>query len=85
MTISTCSLPRIGVVLTLRPGFERLEWDGPGPVESYADRQASAIDGRWRSTVTEEYVPYVMPQEHGQHVGVRRVAAYSFAYVLRRL
>jgi beta-galactosidase len=67
-------LPRIGVVLTLRPGLERIEWDGPGPVESYADRQTSAIDGRWRSTVTEEYVPYVMPQEHGQHVGVRRVA-----------
>ena len=67
-------LPRIGVVLTLRPGLEQLEWDGPGPVESYADRQASAVDGRWRSTVTGEYVPYIMPQEHGHHVAARRIA-----------
>jgi beta-galactosidase len=64
-------LPRIGVVLTLRPGLERLEWEGLGPLENYVDRQASALHGRWRSTVTDEYVPYVMPQEHGHHGEVR--------------
>jgi beta-galactosidase len=67
-------LPRVGVVLTLRPGFERLEWEGLGPWESYADRAASALLGTWRSTVTDEYVPYVMPQEHGHHGEVRRLA-----------
>ena len=39
------------------------------------DRQASALFGCWRSTVTEEYVPYVMPQEHG-HKGERGRAAW---------
>jgi len=67
-------LPRIGVVLTLRPGLERLEWEGLGPWENYVDRQASAMLGRWRSTVSDEYVPYVMPQEHGHHGEVRRLA-----------
>jgi beta-galactosidase len=67
-------VPRIGVVLVLRPGLEQIEWDGPGPLESYVDRQASSLDGTWRSTVAQEYVPYVMPQEHGHHHGIRRVA-----------
>jgi beta-galactosidase len=67
-------VPRIGVVLTLRPGLERLEWDGPGPLEAYADRRAAALLDRHRSTVTEQYVPYILPQEHGHHVDVRRVA-----------
>jgi beta-galactosidase len=67
-------LPRIGVVLILAPGLEQLEWEGLGPWETYPDRQASALVGTWRSTVTAEFVPYVMPQEHGHHGEVRRLA-----------
>jgi beta-galactosidase len=64
-------LPRIGVVLTLAPGLERLEYFGRGPWENYPDRQASAVVGRYESTVTDEYVPYIAPQEHGHHGDVR--------------
>jgi beta-galactosidase len=64
-------LPRIGVVLTLAPGLERLEYCGRGPWENYSDRQASAVVGRYRSTVTDQYVPYIAPQEHGHHGDVR--------------
>jgi beta-galactosidase len=67
-------VPRVGVLLKLRPGLERLEWEGLGPWENYPDRQASALFGSWRSTVSAEYVPYVMPQEHGHHGDVRRLA-----------
>ena len=66
-------LPRIGVVMTLRPGLERIEWYGRGPWEAYSDRLASTIVGRFRSTVTGEYIPYVRPQEHGHHPDVRWV------------
>jgi beta-galactosidase len=66
-------VPRIGVVLTLAPGLEQLEYLGRGPWENYPDRQASAVVGRWRSTVTDEYVPYIAPQEHGHHGDVRRL------------
>jgi beta-galactosidase len=64
-------LPRIGVTFTLAPGLERLEYLGRGPWENYPDRQASAVVGRYESTVTGEYVPYIAPQEHGHHGDAR--------------
>ncbi len=67
-------LPRIGVSLTLVPDLEHLEWFGRGPWENYADRKASTIIGRYQSTVTEQYVPYIMPQEHGHKTDVRWLA-----------
>ena len=63
-------LPRVGVTFTLPPGWERLEWFGPGPHETYPDRRLAAV-ARWRSTVTDQYVPYVVPQEHGHHHDTR--------------
>jgi beta-galactosidase len=64
-------LPRVGVMLSLAPELEQLEWYGRGPWEDYADRKAAVMIGRWRSTVSEQYVPYIMPQEHGHHTGAR--------------
>ncbi|MDD5698570.1 MAG: glycoside hydrolase family 2 TIM barrel-domain containing protein [Victivallaceae bacterium] len=68
------NLPRIGVSMTLVPGMENLEWFGRGPHENYWDRKAGAPVGLYRSTVTEQYVPYIMPQEHGNKTDVRRLA-----------
>jgi beta-galactosidase len=67
-------LPRIGVVLELPPALEQLAWYGRGPWESYRDRLASTVVGRFRSTVTEQYVPYILPQEHGQRSDVRQLS-----------
>jgi beta-galactosidase len=67
-------VPRIGVRLTLLPGLERVTWYGRGPWESYSDRLASTVVGCFASTVTEQYVPYIVPQEHGQHVETRRLS-----------
>jgi beta-galactosidase len=64
-------VPRIGAGLTLLPGLERLSWYGRGPWENYSDRLASAVVGRFDSTVTEQYVPYIVPQEHGHHGDTR--------------
>ncbi len=66
-------LARVGIVLTLPAGFEQLEWFGRGPIETYPDRRLAAPVQRWRSTVADEYVPYVRPQEHGGHEDVRWV------------
>jgi beta-galactosidase len=30
--------------------------------------------GQWRSSVSEQYVPYILPQEHGHKCDVRRLA-----------
>jgi beta-galactosidase len=64
-------LPRLGVVLSLKPGFEKLKWLGRGPFENYWDRKRAARIDLYESTVTDQYVPYIMPQEHGNHTDVR--------------
>ena len=67
-------LPRLGIVLTLPKGFENFTYFGCGPQETYIDRQAGGRIGLWRTTVTEQYFPYVQPQETGNHTGVRFAA-----------
>ena len=64
-------LPRVGVRMLLPSGLEEFEWYGRGPHENYVDRNAGAAVGRYRSTVTEQYVPYIMPQENGNRTDVR--------------
>jgi beta-galactosidase len=65
-------LPRIGVTFTVAAGLEQLTWVGLGPHETYPDRRVGARFGRWTSTVAEQYVPYIVPQEHGAHADTRR-------------
>jgi beta-galactosidase len=64
-------LPRVGTVLELAAGLEDLAWLGSGPHETYPDRDRAGVVGLWRSTVTDQHVPYVRPQESGGHAGVR--------------
>jgi beta-galactosidase len=58
-------------VLTLAAGHESLTWFGTGPHETYPDRARGGRVGRWSSTVTEQLVPYVRPQENAGHADVR--------------
>ena len=67
-------LPRLGMLLRLHGGLEQLHYYGRGPEENYADRQFGYPLGRYASTVDDEYVPYVTPQEHGNHTDVRWLA-----------
>lgn len=48
-----------------------MTWHGRGPWDNYPDRKVSAIVGVYASTVSEQYVPYIMPQEHGHKTDVR--------------
>ena len=65
------TLPRIGIVMRVTGSFENFRWYGCGPWENYADRKQSADVGVWTSTVNDQYVPYVRPQETGNKEGVR--------------
>lgn len=64
-------LPRLGLNLSLPAGFEQLSWYGLGPHETYADRKLSGRVDLFHSSVDEQYVPYIYPQEHGNHSGTR--------------
>ncbi|WP_416983857.1 glycoside hydrolase family 2 TIM barrel-domain containing protein [Streptomyces sp. T028] len=58
-------LPRVGLVLETLPGFDWIAWTGLGPHETYPDRRASGLLGRWESAVSDLAVPYLRPQENG--------------------
>lgn len=64
-------LPRVGLRLQLNPELEHLAWYGRGPWDNYSDRKASSSVGCYHSTVSEQYVPYIVPQEHGHKTDLR--------------
>jgi len=67
-------LPRLGVSMTLPTAYENFNWYGRGPYENYNDRKHCADVGVYRSTVTDQYEPYGMPQETGNHEDIRWAA-----------
>jgi beta-galactosidase len=64
-------LPRVGMVLEVVPGLDRVGWFGAGPHEAYPDRRRGALVARWQATVDELYTPYIRPQENGGRADVR--------------
>jgi beta-galactosidase len=62
------------------PGaFDRLTWYGRGPHESYPDRKDGAFIGRHEETVSQDQLPYVMPQDCGNKTDVRWAAVRNGA------
>ena len=59
------NLPRIGVRWKFSKEYKNLTWFGKGPQETYEDRKESGIKKKHSSSVEAQYVPYIMPQEHG--------------------
>jgi len=64
-------LPRVGIVMALSPALENLRWQGRGPWENYPDRLDSTDLGVWRSTVSDQAVPYLRPQDTGNKEATR--------------
>ena len=70
-------LPRLGFRWDVAPGFEALEWFGLGPRESYIDRKQGCRVGLFASTVADQFFPYVLPQENGNHEDTRWFALHD--------
>ncbi len=64
-------LPRLGYELTLPAQAEEFRYYGFGPYESYCDSFHHARQTWHESNAEAEYVPYIRPQEHGNHFGVK--------------
>ena len=60
-------IPRLGIVMELPRDYEQLTWYGRGPWDNYPDRKVSCPIGLWQSTVSEQYVHYLRPQDSGNH------------------
>ncbi len=67
-------MPRFGMTLALPEGYENLTWFGRGPHENYSDRKESAFVGVYESTVRDQYVPYIAPEENGYKTDTRWIS-----------
>ena len=65
------ALPRLGLSMMLEEGLENFTYYGRGPWENYVDRNSGSLLGIYRSTVTDQYVNYVRPQDNGYRSDVR--------------
>jgi beta-galactosidase len=64
-------LPRFGINWILPEGFKTIEYYGNGPVENYQDRNYAAPAGIYKQSVTQQFYPYIRPQETGNKTGIR--------------
>ena len=62
---------RYGMQLQMPKQYNRVEYYGRGPHENYCDRNSSQFLGCYEGSVSDEYYPYVRPQESGNHTDVR--------------
>lgn len=72
-------MPEMGLLLSLNGDCSNLKFTGMGPEENYCDRLPGAKIGVFHSTVTEQFVPYLKPQECGnhEHISALRVSDLS--------
>jgi len=64
-------MPEFGVMFKLNADYDRLEWYGNGPEETYADRDQGAKLGIYRNQVADNMAAYLVPQECGNKTKVR--------------
>lgn len=64
-------IPRFGSIISLDKKFENLNYYGRGPVENYLDRCYGSNLGVYQSKVSDQYTPYIRPQENGNKQDVR--------------
>ena len=66
-------LPRFGLEFSMPVNDAAFTYFGYGPLESYPDMRHASTINLYNSSADNEYVPYIMPQEHGNHTGVRMI------------
>jgi len=67
-------LPRVGSHFMLPHDFEKVRWYGRGPHENYSDRNQGSPFGVYEGSVSDQFVPYIHPQENGNKTDVRWVS-----------
>ena len=71
---NTVWLPRLGFEMALPGKNMPFHYFGCGPLETYCDLHHGSTIGMYESDAESEYVHYVRPQEHGNHVHVRMLS-----------
>ena len=68
---------RVGSIMKLPAGSEKLSWYGNGPVETFNDRKTNGKKGVWESTVSEMFYPYLKADDTGNLTDVRWIAVQN--------
>ena len=68
-----CWLPRFGFEWKLFPHDGAFRYFGKGPMENYRDMNRHVTTGWYESNMAQEFVPYIMPQEHGNHTDCKEL------------
>ena len=63
-------LPEFSVILPVDADYDRMNWYGLGPDETYADRNHAKLDV-YHCSVRDNMAKYLVPQECGNKTGVR--------------
>jgi len=69
--LSIPPLPRFGIRLFLTEEFEKVEYFGKGPYESYVDKNKSTYFDLFDFSVDEMHEDYIKPQENGSRSDTR--------------
>jgi len=77
-------LPRLGFEFQLPDAVKEFKYFGKGPLENYCDMCHHAIVGMYESNTEKEYVNYVMPQEHGNHTGVKMLQIGNMKFLAEK-
>lgn len=64
-------MPEFGMLFKFDADLENLTWYGFGPEDTYCDREKGGKLGIYHKKVAENLAEYLVPQECGNHTGVR--------------
>ncbi|MEH0153523.1 glycoside hydrolase family 2 TIM barrel-domain containing protein [Limibacter armeniacum] len=67
-------IPRVGMNMVLDRQFENFQYFGRGPWENYSDRNDAAKVDLYASKASDQYVPYIRPQDNGYKTDIRWMA-----------
>ena len=62
---------RFGMQLVMPKDFATVDFYGMGPGENYVDRHSDQTLGHYTQTVSQQFYPYIRPQENGNHTDIR--------------
>ncbi len=62
-------LPRFGLRLFVPKSFDRVDYFGYGPYESYIDKHRASYMGNFSAIISEMHEDYTRPQENSSHYG----------------
>ncbi|MBO5231125.1 MAG: glycoside hydrolase family 2 [Clostridia bacterium] len=74
-------LPRFGFEFTLPSQNKEFSYYGNGPYESYRDMGHWGFVGSFKSNTDDEYVNYIVPQEHGNHTTVKELKIGNMKFI----